>query len=217
MLIDPLAAEYLILAYHGEIAIKTTNSKVIHKWAVETVDNIFNRYDYVKNNKAMRDISSPSQSIIRMFIPQRKYPKPRPKKMRRDYSLEFIETIVSSMGGRLDNSESRYHIPESAPNYEQALATLKLLMKRAFELQIIPKGLWMYSMIIMLALFLCSGLILIFNRSFIEYAMAGICLLFGLYSFIRWRSLPSFKDVAKTIRDLVYSNKNSIDEMVESK
>jgi len=217
MQIDPLAAEYLIATYRGEMAVKSTDSKVIHNWAAKTIDGIFGRYESVKNNEAMNHVSNPVQSVMKMILPQRGDPKPRPKKKRRDYSLEFIDSIVSAMGGQLDNSEKGYSLPDTAPNYDQAIASLKLLMKRAFELQMIPKGLWLYGMIIMSVLLILAFGILFIHQSLVEYVMAGSFFALGLYSFIRWRTFPKFKKVAGAIKDLVYAGNNSIDEMVNSK
>jgi hypothetical protein len=217
MIIDPLAAEYLVLAYKGEKVVKTRNRSDIHDWAKDTIDNILNRFEYVKNHKALKDYSSPTQSIMRLIIPQKMGPKSKPRKAKKDHSFEFIEAVANTMGGKMNNSESRYDLPESAPNFEQSIATLKLLMQRAFEIQMVPKGLWMYGAIIMLVLTVCSILIMFFNRSYIEYTMAGVFSIFTIYSFFRWRSLPNFKDVAKVIRDLVYSKDDTIDQIDNQK
>ncbi len=213
MNIEPLAGQYLVAVYRGEIALKTANKKNIHDWAVETLDEIFDRYNKIgmdATENPLPTLAQSASSIVGM-MPQRRDRQPKPKRRKRNYSLEYIEKVVETMGGRLNDERDGYVLPLS-PSYEQALSAIKLLMKRAFDIQMIPKGVWFSVMIAMLLMFVIStSILLFFKKSFVEYALSGSFLLMALYFFFKWKSFPKFTKVAKEIRDIVYKAEQGVD------
>ena len=59
MNIEPLAGQYLVAVYRGEIALKTADKKVIHDWAVKTMDEFMalGECEAIINNARTSDVA----------------------------------------------------------------------------------------------------------------------------------------------------------------
>lgn len=213
--IDNSASFYLYKAYEGEKVLKTTDQDMLHDWAVNLFSEICDRY-HKTNEEYMKTTQGQTfwQSVGSFFriLPERMGKKgkkedkaPRKvKPLKKDLSKEFIEELAGIINTKA-NSDLSVAVPKGSPDYTQALTMMKALLRRAFEIQMLPKSLWMISAIVSLIPLSISVYVIFIVQSFTEIFFLAVFFIWTVLSFWNWLTKPSFSKIARYVRDKVYS------------
>lgn len=188
-------AEYLTLAYKGELAIREADTKKVASWAKETTKTLIER---LKDQLGEPDKPVYTSNIIGQ-IKERKRPTNIPP---------IISRFITSLGGTFNEKNFDWSLPEKI-DFEKGLLGAKILMARAFEFHMFPKALWIVGAITTGLLMIVSAVV-VYLRPFdwVNIAiMVAFALLMALCIFRAFK-YENFQIVAKTIRDRVIKSKS---------
>ena len=188
-------AEYLTLAYKGELAIREADTKKVAAWAKDTTKTLVDR---LKEQMGEPDKPVYTANIIGQ-VRERKRPTNIPP---------IISKFITSLGGTFNQKTFDWTLPEKI-DFEKGLLGAKILMERAFEFHMFPKALWITSAITCGLLAIVSGIV-VFLRPY-DWAniaiMAAFVLLTALCTF-KALKYENFKSVAKIVHDRVTRSKS---------
>ncbi len=214
MKIDPVASFYLSVVYKGEIALKQANTSLLHEWAQDSLSDIYEVYLKTQEFASYNQAPSFSETLsdTMRILPGNPKKERKPKKLKKDYSMEFLETLTRAMGAKMNPEKDGFELADGSPSYSEALSGIKLLMGRAHSIQMVPKGIWLIGVLVSSILFLLSGVLLFFRTQFTEFLLLGSTLILLIYCFVKWKSYPSFPEVAEYIKGLEYSRASVVDD-----
>ncbi|MEZ4812762.1 MAG: hypothetical protein R2883_04645 [Caldisericia bacterium] len=217
MKIDPVASFYLSIVYKGEIILKQANMALLHTWAEDSLSDIYEVYLKTQEFASYNQVPSFSETLSETMriLPGNPKKERKQKKVKRDYSMEFLETLTKSMGGKMNPEKDGFELSDDSPSYSEALSGIKLLMSRAHNIQMVPKGIWFIGVFVSSILFLLSVLLLFYRTQFTEFLLLGSTLILLIYCFLKWSSYPNFPEVAEYIKDLEYSRASVVDDEVK--
>ena len=181
---NPEVTEYLILAYKGELAIKSADVSKVRQWALIACEAIA-----TKNKNACK------QYLVN-------HPKAKEAKISRDFVDAFFDAIGATM-----NKEYSFELPEGAPTMNQAIKAARILSAHAYELQSFPRFAWGLASIVFGMLFVASAFSLWFSRDFSGWAIFVSTLLFMAYCIYNWRQFENFEKASREIKDRVERSK----------
>ena len=188
-------AEYLTLAYKGELAIRDADNSKVNKWAKETTKLLVER---------LKDqLGTPDKPVYTTNIIGQVKEKKRSTKI-----PDVIGKYISSLGGKFDENTLQYWLPENV-SFEQALLGAKVLMARAFEFHMYPKALWMMAAIATgLLTLVCAYVVWLKFDDYINLAIS-ICML-ALFVACTWKTVKyeKFTDAAAKVRGRVIRSKS---------
>lgn len=181
---SPEVAEYLVLAYKGELAIKSADVSKVRQWALVACEAIATKY---KN--------ACGQYLLN-------HPKAKEAKVSRD----FVDAFFDAIGATIDK-ECSFDLPDGAPTMNQAIKAARILSAHAYELQSFPKFAWGLASVIFGMLFVASAFSLWFSKDFTGWVIFASTLLFTAYSVYSWRQYQGFDRASREIKDRVERSK----------
>lgn len=188
-------AEYLTLAYKGELAIRDADHTKVSRWAKETTKLLVER---------LKDqMGTPDKPVYMTNIIGQVKEKKRPAK-----APDVIGKFITNLGGKYNDSNYEYMLPENI-SFEQAIIGAKVLMGRAFEFHMYPKALWMMGAVATGVITLVCGFIVWLNTS--DLINIGIFVaMLALFAACAWKTIKyeKFSDVAAKIRSRVIRSKS---------
>ncbi|HOO96656.1 MAG TPA: hypothetical protein PKV16_03745 [Caldisericia bacterium] len=213
--IDASASFYLFKAYEGEKILKTADQDKLHDWADGLFCEIQRRY-HQTNEEYKKSAQGQTfwQSVGSFFriLPEKVGKRDKqevsiPRKvkpLKRDLSKEFVAELAGIINAKMDTDLSVV-VPAGSPDYTQALTMMKALLRRAFEIQMLPKSLWMISSIVSIIPFGISVFVIFITQTFAEIFFLLIFSLWTGMSLWNWLTKPSFTKIAGYVREKVYS------------
>ena len=188
-------AEYLTLAYKGELAIRDADHGKVNKWAKDTTKLLVER---LKDQLGTADKPIYTTNIIGQ-IKEKKRPSKIP---------DVISKYIGNLGGKFDEKTFEYTLPENI-SFEQALNGAKVLMARAFDFHMYPKALWMMASIATgLITLVCAYVVWLKIDDYINLGIfIGMLFLFAAFA---WKTVKyeKFPDVAAKVRERVIRSKS---------
>lgn len=181
---NPEVTEYLILAYKGELAIKSADVSKVRQWALIACEAIATKY----------------KNACKQYLVN--HPKAKEAKISRDFVDAFFDAIGATM-----NKEYSFELPEGAPTMNQAIKAVRILSAHAYELQSFPRFAWGLASIVFGMLFVASAFSLWFSRDFSGWAIFVSTLLFMAYCIYNWRQFENFEKASREIKDRVERSK----------
>lgn len=188
-------AEYLTLAYKGELAIREADTKKVAAWAKGTAKTLVER---LKEQMGEPDKPVYTANIIGQ-VKERKRPTNVPP---------VISKFITSLGGTFNEKTFDWTMPETI-DFEKGLLGAKILMGRAFEFHMFPKALWITGAIATGLLMIVSAIVVYLRPiDWINIAiMVAFALLMALCIFKAFK-YENFQNIAKTIRERVIKSKS---------
>lgn len=191
----PDVAEYLTLAYKGELAIREAEPTKVNRWAKETAKLLVER---------LKDqMGTPDKPVYATNILGQVKEKKRPTRI-----PDVVGKFISSLGGKFDDRTYEYTMPDKI-TYEQALMGAKILMGRAFEFHMYPKALWMFGTIATGVITVVSAYIVWLNMS--DFINIGIFVgMLAIFAICAWKTFryEKFSDAATIVRSRVIRSKS---------
>lgn len=188
-------AEYLMLAYKGELAIRDADKGKINRWANDTAKLLVERLK--------EQIGTPDKPVFTTNLIG------QVKEKKRDIKIpDVIKKFITSIGGSFNETSIEYTLSENT-TYDQALMGAKVLMGRAFEFHMYPKALWMIGGITTgILTFVCAYIVWL-NMSDLINIGIFVCIL-ALFVTCIWKIIKyeKFSDAAAKIRSRVIRSKS---------
>jgi|GEM_PF-750333 len=182
---NPEVTEYLVLAYKGELAIKSADTSKVRQWALVACEAIATKY---KN--------ACEQYLVN-------HPKAKEAKISRD----FVDAFFGAIGATIIYKECSFDLPEGSPTMNQEIKAARILSAHAYELQSFPRFAWGLASIVFGMLFVASAFSLWFSPDFSGWAIFGSTLLFMAYCIYNWRQFENFERASRDIKDRVERSK----------
>jgi hypothetical protein len=191
----PDVAEYLTLAYKGELAIREAKQESINRWAHETAKTLVERLK--------EELGTPDRPVyVSNIIGQVK------EKKRKTGVPPVVPKFITQLGGTFDSANLSYNLPQDIKT-ENALLGAKVLMGRAFEFHMYPKALWGMAAIGTALMTIVSAYTVMVNYTdWINIAIFVCCTALCSICAFKFFRFESFQSVAKTIRDRVIRSKS---------
>ncbi|NMD15155.1 MAG: hypothetical protein GYA78_07400 [Caldisericales bacterium] len=182
---NPEVTEYLVLAYKGELAIKSADTSKVRQWALVACEAIATKY---KN--------ACEQYLVN-------HPKAKEAKISRD----FVDAFFGAIGATIIYKECSFDLPEGSPTMNQAIKAARILSAHAYELQSFPRFAWGLASIVFGMFFVASAFSLWFSHDFSGWAIFGSTLLFMAYCIYNWRQFENVERDSRDIKDRVERSK----------
>jgi hypothetical protein len=192
----PDVAEYLTLAYKGELAIREAKQETVNRWAKDTAKLLVER---LKKQLGAPDLPVYRSNMIGQVVEMKRSKTKIPP---------IIPKFISQLGGVFDANTFNYNIPPNV-TFENAILGAKVLMERAFEFHMFPKALWGMAAILTGVLSLASAYVVYLRYD--DWINVGILVgMIGLFVLCAFKTIryQKFSDAAKIVRDRVIRSKS---------